>query len=63
MSCFFFPRHFTDDTGLMHFFVLLTLQMTWEFAFFGMSDNPHVICRYYNLTKKNAVPLWFFSEL
>ena len=32
---FFFPRHFTDDTGLMHFSAFFTLQMTWEFAFFG----------------------------
>jgi hypothetical protein len=33
-----FPRHFTDDTGLMMtyaFFCFCTLQMTWEFAFFG----------------------------
>ena len=44
---FFFPRHFTDDTGLMHFSIFFTLQMTWEFAFLGMSDNSHVICRYY----------------
>ena len=50
---FFSPRHFTDDTGLMHFSAFFTLQMTWEFAFFlGMSDNSHVICRYYN---------WFVS--
>ena len=36
MSCdFFFPGHFTDDTGLMHFSFFFTLQMTWEFAFFG----------------------------
>ena len=36
MSCVFFfsPRHFTDDTGLMHFSAFFTLQMTWEFAFF-----------------------------
>jgi hypothetical protein len=32
---FFFPRHFTDDMGLMHFSAFFTLQMTWEFAFFG----------------------------
>ena len=34
MSCDFFPRHFTDDTGLMHFSAFFALQMTWEFAFF-----------------------------
>ena len=32
---FFFPRHFTDDTGLIHFSAFFTLQMTWEFVFFG----------------------------
>ena len=30
---YFFPKHFSDDTGLMQFF-FSTLQMTWEFAFF-----------------------------
>ena len=30
----FFSRHFADDTGLMHFSVFFTLQMTWEFVFF-----------------------------
>ena len=34
MSCDFFPRHFTDDAGLLHFSAFFTLQMTWEFAFF-----------------------------
>ena len=31
----FFPRHFTDGMGLMHFSSFFTLQMTWDFAFFG----------------------------
>ena len=34
MSRNIFLRHFTDDTGVMHFLVFFTLQMTWEFAFF-----------------------------
>ena len=33
----------------MHFSVFFTLQMAWEFAFGGMSDNSHVICRLYML--------------
>ena len=51
MSCDFFPRHFTDEAGLLYFSAFFTLQMTWEFAVFflgGMSDNSHVICRFYN---------------
>ena len=43
----FFPRHFTDDTGLMHFSVFSLCRWHGSLRFLGMSDDSHVICRYY----------------
>ena len=50
-SCvmFLFSRHFTDDTGLMHFSDFFSL-CTWHgsLRFLGVSDYSRVICRYYS---------------
>ena len=65
MSCdFFFPRHFTDDMGLMHFSVFFSL-CRWHgsLRFLGMSENSHVICRYYRYVMLffNNFTLHFFK--
>ena len=45
----FFPEALYRWHGTCIFLFFFTLQMAWEFAFGGMSDNSHVICRLYML--------------
>ena len=43
----FFSRHFTDDTGLMHFSFFSLCRWHGRLRFWDMPGYSHVICRYY----------------
>jgi len=48
MRCNFFEALYRWHETYACFSFFFTLQMTWEYAFLGVSDYSHVTCRYYS---------------